>query len=53
MQNETTIHLVYPSKHGIINTEEAGTLVFSGVPAFFVTIVLLVQCSVKQKFIVV
>lgn len=30
---------------GIINTEEAGTLVFSGVPAFFVTIVLLVQCS--------
>ena len=31
--------------HGIINTEEAGTLVFSGVPAFFVTIVLLVQCS--------
>ena len=28
-----------------INTEEAGTLVFSGVPAFFVTIVLLVQCS--------
>lgn len=39
--------------YGIINTEEAGTLVFSGVPAFFVTIVLLVQCSVKQKFIVV
>ena len=38
---------------GTINTEEAGTLVFSGVPAFFVTIVLLVQCSVKQKFIVV
>ena len=38
---------------GIIDTEEAGTLVFSGVPAFFVTIVLLVQCSVKQKFIVV
>lgn len=32
-------------KYGIINTEEAGTLVFSGVPAFFVTIVLLVQCS--------
>ena len=31
--------------YGIINTEEAGTLVFSGVPAFFVTIVLLVQCS--------
>lgn len=30
---------------GTINTEEAGTLVFSGVPAFFVTIVLLVQCS--------
>ena len=39
--------------YGTINTEEAGTLVFSGVPAFFVTIVLLVQCSVKQKFIVV
>ena len=39
--------------YGIIDTEEAGTLVFSGVPAFFVTIVLLVQCSVKQKFIVV
>ena len=40
-------------KYGIIDTEEAGTLVFSWVPAFFVTIVLLVQCSVKQKFIVV
>ena len=30
---------------GIINTEEAGILVFSGIPAFFVTIVLLVQRS--------
>lgn len=30
---------------GRIKTDEAGTLVFSGVPAFFVTIVLLVQCS--------
>lgn len=45
MQNETTLHLVYPSKHGIIRTEEAGTLDFSGVPAFFVTTVLIVQCS--------
>lgn len=26
-------------------TDEAGTLDFSGVPAFFVTMVLLVQCS--------
>lgn len=31
--------------HGIINTQKAGTLDFSGVPAFFVTMVLLVQCS--------
>lgn len=30
---------------GTIKTDEAGTLDFSGVPAFFVTIVLLVQCS--------
>ena len=44
---DTTYH------YGTISTEEAGTLDFSGVPAFFVTIVLLVQCSVKQKFIVV
>ena len=38
---------LYPrfDNYGAINTEEAGTLVFSGVPAFFVTIVLLVQCS--------
>lgn len=35
----------FASLRGIIDTEEAGTLVFSGVPAFFVTIVLLVQCS--------
>lgn len=31
--------------YDIINTEEAGILVFSGIPAFFVTIVLLVQRS--------
>nr|DAE10357.1 MAG TPA: hypothetical protein [Siphoviridae sp. ct3es5] len=30
---------------GIIKTDEAGTLDFSGVPAFFVTTVLIVQCS--------
>lgn len=30
---------------GTIKTEEAGTLDFSGVPAFFVTTVLIVQCS--------
>lgn len=30
---------------GKIKTEEAGTLDFSGVPAFFVTTVLIVQCS--------
>lgn len=35
--------------HGIIKTEEAGTLDFSGVPAFFVTIVLIVQCSAAQN----
>ena len=34
-----------PKECGIIDTEEAGTLVFSGVPAFLVTIVLIVQCS--------
>lgn len=31
--------------HGIIKTDEAGTLDFSGVPALFVTTVLIVQCS--------
>ena len=31
--------------HVVINTQKAGTLDFSGVPAFFVTMVLLVQCS--------
>ena len=31
--------------YGKIKTEEAGTLDFSGVPAFFVTTVLIVQCS--------
>lgn len=31
--------------YGIIKTDEAGTLDFSGVPAFFVTTVLIVQCS--------
>lgn len=31
--------------YGRINTQKAGTLDFSGVPAFFVTMVLLVQCS--------
>lgn len=30
---------------GKINTQKAGTLDFSGVPAFFVTMVLLVQSS--------
>lgn len=34
-----------PGIRGIIKTEEAGTLDFSGVPAFFVTTVLIVQCS--------
>ena len=36
--------LTNSQKCGIIKTEEAGTLDFSGVPAFFVTIVLIVQC---------
>ena len=31
--------------YGTIKTDEAGTLDFSGVPAFFVTTVLIVQCS--------
>lgn len=31
--------------YGKIKTDKAGTLDFSGVPAFLVTIVLLVQCS--------
>ena len=31
---------------GIINTETAGNLDFSGLPAFFVTNLLLVQCSI-------
>lgn len=30
---------------GTIKTDEAGTLDFSGVPALFVTTVLIVQCS--------
>lgn len=33
------------TQDGTIKTDEAGTLDFSGVPAFFVTIVLIVQCS--------
>lgn len=35
--------------HGEIKTDEAGTLDFSGVPAFFVTTVLIVQCSAAQN----
>lgn len=31
--------------YGIISTKQAGTLDFTGVPAFFVTNSLLVQCS--------
>lgn len=31
---------------GIMNTETAGNLDFSGLPAFFVTNLLLVQCSI-------
>lgn len=38
-----------PAFCGIIKTDEAGTLDFSGVPAFFVTIVLIVQCSAAQN----
>ena len=32
--------------YGTINTETAGNLDFSGLPAFFVTNLLLVQCSI-------
>ena len=32
--------------YGIINTETAGNPDFSGLPAFFVTNLLLVQCSI-------
>lgn len=32
--------------HGIMNTETAGNPDFSGLPAFFVTNLLLVQCSI-------
>lgn len=32
-----------------MKTDEAGTLDFSGIPAFFVTTVLIVQCSAAQN----
>lgn len=40
-------HLSFPSRaYGTMNTETAGNLDFSGLPAFFVTNLLLVQCSI-------
>lgn len=45
MKYDELTQTVLRQKDDIINTEEAGILVFSGIPAFFVTIVLLVQRS--------
>ena len=43
-----TAHIAkgYPLFYDTMNTETAGNLDFSGLPAFFVTNLLLVQCSI-------
>lgn len=41
------------SNHGIIKTDEAGTLDFSGVPAFLVTNAFIVQRSAAKMFNIV
>ena len=42
-----------PQIYGIIKTDEAGTLDFSGVPAFLVTNAFIVQCSAAKMFNIV
>ena len=45
--------LVDMAFYGIIKTDEAGTLDFSGVPAFLVTNAFIVQCSAVKMFNIV
>ena len=53
LHNRPMVFLAFWRQYGIIKTDEAGTLDFSGVPAFLVTNAFIVQCSAAKMFNIV